>query len=30
MPPPTKPQTTKKGKKAYDRKNQTWKKENEP
>jgi len=27
MPPPTKPQSTKKGKKAYDRKNQAWKKE---
>jgi len=27
MPPPTKLQSTKKGKKAYDRKNQSWKKE---
>jgi hypothetical protein len=27
MPPPTKPHSTKKGKKAYDRKDKSWKKE---
>jgi hypothetical protein len=30
MPPPTKPHSTKKGKKAYDRKNQAWKNVIEP
>ncbi len=28
MPPPGKPQTTRKGKKGYSRKDQGWKKEN--
>jgi len=27
LPPPTKPHSTKKGKKGYDRKDKTWKKE---
>lgn len=27
LPPPTKPHSTKKGKKGYDRKDQRWKKE---
>jgi len=30
MPPPTKPHSTKRGKKGYERKNQAWKKEIEP
>jgi len=29
LPPPSKPHSTKKGKKGYDRKNEAWKKETE-